>query len=111
MVGTVVLDQSGRVFAQRRSPDMRLFLNCWGITGGHVQPGASLLNALAREVEEETGWHLHSVRRLLGITTWTGDDGAGEQHEADCLVEVDGDLDHPLPGVVQAHLLRLVRPR
>ncbi|MFD7014623.1 hypothetical protein [Streptomyces sp. NPDC059928] len=32
---------------------------------------------------------------LLGITTWTGDDGNGTRHEADYLVEVDGDLDHP----------------
>ncbi|MFJ9683695.1 NUDIX hydrolase [Streptomyces sp. NPDC101194] len=54
-----------------------------------------MLDTLAREVEEETGWRLRHVRRLLGITTWTGDDGAGERHEADYLVEVDDDLDHP----------------
>ncbi|MFD4508304.1 NUDIX hydrolase [Streptomyces sp. NPDC058457] len=51
--------------------------------------------ALAREVEEETGWHLRRVRRLLGVTSWTGDDGGGLRHEADYLVEVDGDLDRP----------------
>ncbi|MFB7958445.1 NUDIX hydrolase [Streptomyces sp. NPDC056045] len=95
VVGAVVLDRNGKVFAQKRSPDRRLFPNCWDIVGGHVEPGESLLDALAREVEEETGWHLRSVRRLLGITTWTGDDGAGERHEADYLVEVDGDLNRP----------------
>lgn len=37
------------------------------------------------------------VRRLLGTTTWTGDDGAGTRHEADFLVEVEGDLSRPDP--------------
>jgi 8-oxo-dGTP diphosphatase len=95
VVGAVVLNQDGRAFAQKRSPDRRLFPDCWDIVGGHVEPGESLPAALAREVEEETGWHLRRVRRLLGITTWTGGDGTGKRHEADYLVEVDGDLDRP----------------
>ncbi|MFG2599231.1 NUDIX hydrolase [Streptomyces sp. NPDC048462] len=94
-VGAVILDRDGRAFAQRRGPHRRLFPDCWDIVGGHVEPGESLLDALAREVEEETGWRLRRVRRLFGITTWTGDDGNGERHEADYLVEVDGDLAHP----------------
>ncbi|MEV4342481.1 NUDIX domain-containing protein [Streptomyces sp. NPDC049590] len=94
-VGAVVLDRYGRAFAQRRGPGRRLFPDCWDIVGGHVEPGESLPDALAREIEEETGWRLRRVRRLLGISTWTGDDGAGPRHEADYLVEVDGDLDHP----------------
>ncbi|WP_307805081.1 hypothetical protein [Streptomyces sp. VRA16 Mangrove soil] len=49
----------------------------------------------AAEVEGDTGWRLCRLRRLLGITTWTGDDGDGLRHEADFLVEVDGDLSHP----------------
>ncbi|ROQ67998.1 ADP-ribose pyrophosphatase YjhB (NUDIX family) [Streptomyces sp. 840.1] len=94
-VGAVILAPDGRAFAQRRGPHRRLFPDCWDIVGGHVEPGESLLDALAREVEEETGWRLHRVRRLFGITTWTGDDGNGERHEADYLVEVDGDLANP----------------
>ncbi|WP_445269641.1 NUDIX hydrolase [Streptomyces sp. DSM 41634] len=94
-VGAVILDRHGRAFAQKRSPDRRLFPDCWDIVGGHVEPGETLLDTLAREVAEETGWRLHKVRRLLGLTTWTGDDGHGVRHEADYLVEVDGDLDHP----------------
>ncbi|MFC9585707.1 hypothetical protein ACFVJ8_23170 [Streptomyces yangpuensis] len=35
------------------------------------------------------------MRRFLGTTTWTGDDGGGLRHEADYLVEVEGDLDAP----------------
>ncbi|MFE3946960.1 NUDIX hydrolase [Streptomyces sp. NPDC059118] len=94
-VGAVVLDRDGAAFAQKRSPDRRLFPDTWDIVGGHVETGESLLDALAREVEEETDWRLRHVRRFLGTSTWTGDDGAGLRHEADYLVEVDGDLDHP----------------
>ncbi|MER6408257.1 NUDIX domain-containing protein [Streptomyces viridosporus] len=95
-VGAVILNRDGRAFAQKRSPHRRLFPDCWDIVGGHVEPGELLLDTLAREVEEETGWRLRHVRRLLDITTWTGDDGEGKRHEADYLVEVDGDLDHPV---------------
>lgn len=37
------------------------------------------------------------MRRHLGTTTWHGDDGLGLRHEADHLVDVEGDLDHPAP--------------
>ncbi|MBQ0952789.1 hypothetical protein SAMN05428941_6032 [Streptomyces sp. 2114.2] len=94
-VGAVILNREGRAFAQKRSRDRRLFPGAWDIVGGHVEEGETLLEALAREVEEETGWRLTRVRRFLGTTTWTGDDGGGLRHEADYLVEVDGDLDRP----------------
>ncbi|BCL33380.1 hypothetical protein ACFFS2_29545 [Streptomyces aurantiacus] len=35
------------------------------------------------------------MRQFLGTTAWTEDDGGGLRHEADYLVEVDGDLDNP----------------
>ncbi|MGV9272864.1 NUDIX hydrolase [Streptomyces griseosporeus] len=66
-VGAVVLDGRGRAFAQRRGAGRRLFPDCWDIVGGHVEAGESLLEALAREVREETGWRLRRVRRLLGV--------------------------------------------
>ncbi|MFF4841618.1 NUDIX hydrolase [Streptomyces collinus] len=93
-VGAVILGPRG-AFAQKRSPQRRLFPDSWDIVGGHVEPGETLLDALAREVEEETGWRLRRVRRHLGTTTWHGDDGLGLRHEADFLVDVEGDLDRP----------------
>ncbi|MEU2451890.1 NUDIX domain-containing protein [Streptomyces sp. NPDC012765] len=95
-VGAVILNADGKAFAQKRSPNRRLFPDSWDIVGGHVEAGETLLEALAREVEEETGWRLRHVRRSLGTTTWTGDDGAGLRHEADYLVEVEGDLGRPV---------------
>lgn len=94
-VGAVILDGHGRAFAQRRSAGRRLFPDAWDIVGGHVEPGETPLEALSREVFEETGWRLRRVRHCLGVTTWEGDDGGGLRHEADFLVEVDGDLSRP----------------
>ncbi|MDF3301299.1 NUDIX hydrolase [Streptomyces tropicalis] len=94
-VGAVVRDGRGSAFAQRRGPDRRLLPGCWDVVGGQVEPGETLLEALAREVAEETGRRLRRVRRLLGTSVWTGDDDAGTRREADFLVEVDGDLDRP----------------
>lgn len=93
-VGAIILNHDGEAFAQKRSPDRSLFPDTWDIVGGHVEAGETLLDALAREVLEETGWRLLRVERFLGIATWTGDDGAGLRHEADYLVKVDGDLNH-----------------
>ncbi|MGW3010139.1 NUDIX hydrolase [Streptomyces sp. NPDC001219] len=95
VVGAVILNQDNKAFAQKRGPGRRLFPDCWDIVGGHVEAGESLLDTLAREITEETGWHLRRVRQLLDVSTWTGDDGGGTRREADYLVEVDGDLDHP----------------
>ncbi|WP_223778061.1 NUDIX domain-containing protein [Streptomyces sp. 135] len=68
-VGAVILNRDGAAFAQRRGPGRRLFPDCWDIVGGHVEPGESLLDTLAREVAEETGRHLRRVRRHLGTST------------------------------------------
>ncbi|WP_181727340.1 BTAD domain-containing putative transcriptional regulator [Streptomyces sp. PT12] len=95
-VAAVVLNSRGQAFAQRRSATRRLFPDCWDLVGGHVEEGETLLDALVREVEEETGWRVRAVTRFLGVITWEGDDGRGLRHEADYVVEVDGDLDTPV---------------
>ncbi|MEU6198184.1 NUDIX domain-containing protein [Streptomyces sp. NPDC047061] len=91
----MILSRRGEAFAQRRSPGRRLFPDTWDVVGGHVERDESLLAVLAREAEEETGWRLRRVCRLLGVTSWTGDDGGGLRHDADYVGEVDGDLGSP----------------
>jgi 8-oxo-dGTP pyrophosphatase MutT (NUDIX family) len=94
VVGAVIVDDAGQVFVHRRGPDRTLFPNCWDIPGGHVEPGETPLEALSREIEEETGWRLRRVIAELGEMQWTGDDGV-PRRELDYLIEVDGDLDAP----------------
>ena len=94
IAGAVIHDGEGRIFMQRRSADRALFPGAWDIVGGHLEPGEGILEALRREVSEETGWSLRRVADDLGVTTYTGED-AMERHEVDYLVEVDGDLSAP----------------
>ncbi|MFF8641472.1 NUDIX hydrolase [Streptomyces sp. NPDC015345] len=65
-VDAVILKRDGAAFAQRRGPGRRLFPDCWDIVGGHVEPGESPLDTLAREVAEETGRHLRSGPATTG---------------------------------------------
>ncbi|GCE45596.1 hypothetical protein EI42_03515 [Thermosporothrix hazakensis] len=92
VVGALILDRQGRIFAQRRSMSRRLFPGCWDMVGGHVETGETLLDALRREIQEETGWTLASVVSLIAISDWNVD---GWHREFDFYVEVEGDLTHP----------------
>lgn len=39
---------------------------CWGLPGGYVEPGESVVQATVREVMEETGYQIE-VGRLIGV--------------------------------------------
>jgi 8-oxo-dGTP diphosphatase len=92
--GALIVDDDGRIFIQRRSPDRRLFPNTWDIVGGHVESGETLEEALYREVQEETGWRVSVVIGVVGEYAYTGNDGIARV-ETDYLVRVDGDLARP----------------
>ncbi|GAA3349623.1 hypothetical protein GCM10020358_72410 [Amorphoplanes nipponensis] len=94
VAGALVVDDDGRIFFQRRSPQRKLFPNSWDIVGGHLEPGETVDDALRREVLEETGWRVSAVLALVGDYAYTGDDGR-DRHETDFLVRVDGDLARP----------------
>jgi 8-oxo-dGTP pyrophosphatase MutT (NUDIX family) len=92
-VGALIRDTRGRVFVQRRSETRRVLPGIWDIVGGHVEPGETLHEALAREILEETGWVLRSVGNQIAEWEWEHD--GLTRREVDYLVEVDGDLSAP----------------
>jgi 8-oxo-dGTP pyrophosphatase MutT (NUDIX family) len=93
VVGALIRDPDDRIFVQRRSAGRRLFPECWDVVGGAVEDGESLLDALRREIAEETGWQL---RRVLARVAYEGWMAHGLRHiESDYVVEVDGDLSSP----------------
>ncbi len=57
----VILDTDGRVLLQQRTDNGR-----WGLPGGAIEFGESILEALHREVLEETGLTV-AVERLVGV--------------------------------------------
>lgn len=92
-VGALMRDNAGRVFVQRRSRTRRLFPGIWDIVGGHVEPGETPLQALAREIGEETGWALKHIEAEIADWEWEHDGVV--RRELDYLVEVSGDLTAP----------------
>lgn len=94
VVGALIADDQGRIYVQRRSEQRALFPGCWDIVGGHVDEGEGPLEALAREVREETGWRLARAGPVVELIDWSAADGV-ERREVDLLAQVEGDLAHP----------------
>ncbi len=57
----IVLDERGRILLEKRSDS-----GLWGLPGGRIEPGESLVEAGLREVREETGLAVEIVG-LVGI--------------------------------------------
>lgn len=91
VVGMLITDGCGRLFAQQRSATRRLFPNCWDIVGGHVENGETIEQTLKRELSEETGWSLKTIKHYLATELWP--DGAAREHFF--IIEVEGDLNTP----------------
>jgi 8-oxo-dGTP pyrophosphatase MutT (NUDIX family) len=92
-VGALIRDARGRVFVQRRSRTRRVLPGIWDIVGGHLEPGETLEDALAREIREETGWTLRQIGARIADWEWEHDGVI--RRELDFLVDVEGDLATP----------------
>ncbi len=97
VVGALILDRRGRVFVHRRGPDRAFLPNGWDLVGGHVEAGETLLQALRREVTEETGWTVGGTPQLVFVGDWWADpsDPSSARREFDFLIDAEGDLDRP----------------
>ena len=60
-VGLVIRNINGDILLERRSDN-----GLWGLPGGRIEPGESLLQTALREAKEETGLTI-VVTRLLGV--------------------------------------------
>lgn len=87
IVGALVL-RDGRFFSHRRAYDRKLFPGCWDVAGGSVEAGEGLLDALVREIREETQWELDEVLGLATVFDWQADGRA--VREFDFVVTVKG---------------------
>ncbi len=59
----VLLSETGRLLIQRRTKPGDLYSGFWELPGGRIERGEGLLQALEREVREETG---------IPLVTWLG---------------------------------------
>ena len=85
-----VTETDGRFLVVEERINRRLVINQ---PAGHVEPGETLLEAVVREVREETAW-LFTPRELVGVYLWRSPDtgtmtkrftftGAVEDHRPD----------------------------
>ncbi|MCM0618838.1 NUDIX domain-containing protein [Nocardioides bruguierae] len=51
----LLIDPRGWLLLQERDEHPRIDPECWGLPGGHMEPGETPLEAAVRELEEETG--------------------------------------------------------
>ena len=93
VVGALITDGAGRIYVQRRSLTRAVFPGCWDLVGGHHEPGETITQALAREVNEETGWELALVGPVVEVLDWEA--GGIRRREVDFLVTVAGNLAAP----------------
>jgi 8-oxo-dGTP pyrophosphatase MutT (NUDIX family) len=55
IVSALLVDRRGRLLLQERDEHALVAPNQWGLVGGHLEEGEGWVEALARELEEETG--------------------------------------------------------
>jgi ADP-ribose pyrophosphatase YjhB (NUDIX family)/predicted nucleic-acid-binding Zn-ribbon protein len=97
-VGAVVFGTGSRgeptvLLVKRAHPPLA---GTWSLPGGKPEPGESLAEAVAREVEEETGLRVDVVRELE-LVRLSGEGFAYAVHEHLCRVRA-GDEGHLAPG-------------
>lgn len=80
--------EDGAIYLQQRRCDCEVLPGAWDVVGGKVEEGESDLQALEREILEETGWRLTRIIAELGMDEY---DLQGDRWtEKSFLVEVDG---------------------
>jgi GMP synthase PP-ATPase subunit/8-oxo-dGTP pyrophosphatase MutT (NUDIX family) len=91
----IIVNPKGQIFVQKRSSDRKYYSDMWDISsGGVVEHGESIKEALAREIREETSWELEEIYDYCGMKSRAEGD-----HPMVCfcfVVKVTGDLENPI---------------
>ena len=61
----VLIDDNDQILILKRSENLEKFANEWDFPGGHTEVGESDLDALRREVKEETSLDIASPEEIL----------------------------------------------
>lgn len=91
-VGIVLRDDSGRVLLEKRSD-----CGLWGLPGGRIEPGESVVEAAIREMKEETGLTV-KISRLIGVYSEPADRLVSYSGNGDVVQLVDIVLEAILVG-------------
>jgi 8-oxo-dGTP diphosphatase len=65
VVAAIIFDEKGRVLVSQRALNAKLYPGKWQVPGGKVERGENYLDALKREVKEETDLEVVSINNLL----------------------------------------------
>lgn len=109
VVAAVIVDDAGRVFVPRRVRSRVVLPGIWDLVGGHVEDGETLLDALHREVTEETGWTVTGAPMLVYVGDWPYH-ALAARREFDFLVRVDGDPETPVLAPAEHDEFRWITP-
>jgi 8-oxo-dGTP diphosphatase len=96
----VPVDRRGRVVLMRRGDT-----GAWCLPGGMVEWGEPLVEALRRELIEETGYRLGAVRRVVGV--YSAPDRDPRLHTVTVVVEAEVD-EPPAPPALNPFEVREV---
>jgi|GEM_PF-865924 8-oxo-dGTP diphosphatase len=75
VVGGVIPNQDGRILLVQRAEGEKFMPNKWEFPSGHVDEGENLIDGLAREIKEETGYRGISILNYLDFFDYTSRKG------------------------------------
>jgi 8-oxo-dGTP diphosphatase len=70
VVTAIILTPQG-ILTQKRSPTRKLYPSSWDLPGGHVEENETIINALHREILEETGVKITKIKTLFKVWDWS----------------------------------------
>ena len=92
-VGLVIRQNGAVLILKRRADDF--MPNLWEVPGGHVDPGESIEEAAARELQEETGWRLLSLGPLVSVFEYDGEGARTREWNFEVAAAMNTPLLHP----------------